>query len=691
MNDLLKKHTLRLTLFVITVFMQFVTISQVFAQYHGGDATLKVGEYATVSIPVSYPARATNISYNWTCNNSAVASISNKTIISCTVYGEGQGTCTVNYQGSFRLDGYYRSYNYYFNITVKPNGPTRIEVSPHTLTLDEDVAATLYATTYGGESPLSWSSSNNNVVTVWGNGTSADILTVREGTAYVYARANNGCADYCVVTVKKKVITPTSITLPDTATVCEGDSIKISTIVIPANASYTLTWSSSDTNIATVSPNGQVYGHNIGTVRITALVDGYGLSDYCDITVIAKAVKPKEAYAVFNDSTLTFYYDDKMDNRNGEVYDEEGFRPYYWGWRDIRNMIKTVVFDTSFANYDQLTTIYGWFQNCNYLEEIVGMENLVTTNIINMACLFSGCKRLEYVDVSHFDTKNVRTMQYMFSETGLKTLDLTSFDTQNVTSMLGMFYASGQLTSIDITSFDTSKVINMSAMFRKCYYLTEVDVSRFDTRNVIDMAGMFSCTHLSHIDVSRFDTRKVTRMNEMFRECRVLEDIDLSSFNTDRVTSMAQMFQLCQSLRSLDLSTFNTEEVESMLFMFDRCTSLQYIYVGDGWNISNVILNTTGEGESLNAGYNMFWKCSALVGGAGTTYNNEYTDYTYAHVDEGPSNPGYLTYKTTTSTKKVTTSDSDYGETVYTLDGLRVDSHRKKGIYIKDGKKQIVK
>ena len=42
----------------------------------------------------------------------------------------------------------------------------------------------------------------------------------------------------------------------------------------------------------------------------------------------------------------------------------------------------------------------------------------------------------------------------------------------------------------------------------------------------------------------------------------------------------------------------------------------------------------------------MFSNCSKLVGGAGTKYNTSNpTDKTYAHVDEGPSNPGYFTFK----------------------------------------------
>jgi hypothetical protein len=41
----------------------------------------------------------------------------------------------------------------------------------------------------------------------------------------------------------------------------------------------------------------------------------------------------------------------------------------------------------------------------------------------------------------------------------------------------------------------------------------------------------------------------------------------------------------------------------------------------------------------------MFMNCTSLVGGQGTTYDDSHIDKTYAHIDGGPSNPGYFTDK----------------------------------------------
>ena len=94
---------------------------------------------------------------------------------------------------------------------------------------------------------------------------------------------------------------------------------------------------------------------------------------------------------------------------------------------------------------------------------------------------------------------------------------------------------------------------------------------------------------------------------------------------------MSSMFQNSQAT-TLDLSNFDTSKVTNIEYMFHSAANLKSIYVSDKFNTSNV---TTGT--------NVFYNCTNLVGGAGTTYNNSYVDKTYAHIDGGTSNPGYFT------------------------------------------------
>ena len=110
--------------------------------------------------------------------------------------------------------------------------------------------------------------------------------------------------------------------------------------------------------------------------------------------------------------------------------------------------------------------------------------------------------------------------------------------------------------------------------------------------------------------------------------------VGLQYLNTSNVTNMQGMFWVCEALRSLDLGSFNTLSVTNMSNMFTRCSRLTTINVGSGWSTSNLY---------ASGGLEMFEDCTSLVGGQGTTYDSNHTDATYAHIDGGSSNPGYLT------------------------------------------------
>ena len=49
---------------------------------------------------------------------------------------------------------------------------------------------------------------------------------------------------------------------------------------------------------------------------------------------------------------------------------------------------------------------------------------------------------------------------------------------------------------------------------------------------------------------------------------------------------------------------------------------------------------------SVKTAFESFEGTTSIVGSQGTTYDSNYTDKTYAHIDGGTSNPGYLTLKT---------------------------------------------
>ena len=253
----------------------------------------------------------------------------------------------------------------------------------------------------------------------------------------------------------------------------------------------------------------------------------------------------------------------------------------------------------------EATTMYAWFSQCSSLKH-VDLSHFNTSNVKNMYCMFDRCTNLEDLDLSKFDTSQVKDMSYMFAGCeSLKELDLQNFNTSQVTDMSFMFAECKGLEKLNVTSFDTSKVKNMEYMFNCCASLPTVDVRNFNTHNVTNMAAMF-CMYYFHIsgtgqvfgwdskltslDLSNFDTSNVTDMGGMFFKCTKLKELNISSFDTSKVTTMNSMFQACNKLTSLDLSNFNTANVTDMYGMFRDTNSLISLNVSsfDTRNVTNM-------------------------------------------------------------------------------------------------------
>ena len=154
----------------------------------------------------------------------------------------------------------------------------------------------------------------------------------------------------------------------------------------------------------------------------------------------------------------------------------------------------------------------------------------------------------------------------------------------NVTGMTDaswMFYECYNLEAVDLTNFETKNLKSTMGMFALCENLTELDVSNFDTGNVVNMEGMFaSCIGLTSLDVSGFDTSNVENMGSMFCNCVELTELDISGFNTSKIRKMDYMFAGCLNLKSLDLSGFDMSNVtvaENVIDMFAECPSMEQI------------------------------------------------------------------------------------------------------------------
>ena len=175
------------------------------------------------------------------------------------------------------------------------------------------------------------------------------------------------------------------------------------------------------------------------------------------------AYAANKAWVKYANGTLTFQYSEKGSLDEGE-YDLNSGESLP-GWNDVGVSISKVVFDSSFADA-RPTTCHSWFSGLENLTVIEGMENLNTSEVTSMYQMFSGCKSLPSLDLSHFATQKVKTMSYMFMGCeSLESLDLNSFNTAMVETMGYMFSGCTNLVTLDLTSFNTYSVTSTVRMF----------------------------------------------------------------------------------------------------------------------------------------------------------------------------------------------------------------------------------
>ncbi len=407
-----------------------------------------------------------------------------------------------------------------------------------------------------------------------------------------------------------------------------------------------------------------------------------------------------EAYACYTPSntTLTFYYDNQRSSRTGWTYDLNTGN-YSPGWyTDGTNAnVSEVKFDPSFADA-RPTTCHSWFRDMAQLQTIYGLNYMNTSAVTHMVSMFRGCSSLTALDLSSFNTANVIAMGGMFMGcSNLRTIyagsgwstaavEASAGMFSNCTSLVGgqgtaynssnpkdktyaridggpsnpgyftekgpeayacytssnttlTFYYDSQRSSRTGTTYDLNKGYahpgwesdGTNASVTKVVF----DPSFAGARPTTTWSWFYSMTNLQSITgMSYLNTSEVTNMSWMFGFCTILPSLDVSSFNTANVTNMSCVFYGCASITSLNLSSFNTSRVANMNYMFYGCTNLRTIYVGSGWSTAAVTYSD-----------DMFWNCTSLVGGMGTTYDDSHIDKTYAHIDGGTSNPGYFTEK----------------------------------------------
>lgn len=133
---------------------------------------------------------------------------------------------------------------------------------------------------------VTWSSSGSTVVSVDGTG---KLSALRAGTATITARCDGKSAK-CRVTVKNPVISVRGLSLSkQSVSLVEGEQLSLQALTDPVNATNKkVTWSSSDSRVASVTSKGLVRAKKAGTAEIAAVSADGGHSASCAVRVSAK-------------------------------------------------------------------------------------------------------------------------------------------------------------------------------------------------------------------------------------------------------------------------------------------------------------------------------------------------------------------------------------------------------------------
>jgi len=219
------------------------------------------------------PTTASNTAVTWTTSNKAVATIDATGLISA----KGVGTAVIIAKTT---DG-----GYVATCTVNVGSlatAVKLDVTKLTLNIDDyyylDTTLTPANTT---QTTISFESDDTSVAVVSRKG---KVTGVGVGTTVVFAKTMSGSVAYCTVTVLQPVI---SIAVDEKAfSIDVGERHELGVTFTPAVVDNSnVTWSSSDTTVATVDKYGFVTGVAGGKAVITCVAQDGGSKDFSIVTV----------------------------------------------------------------------------------------------------------------------------------------------------------------------------------------------------------------------------------------------------------------------------------------------------------------------------------------------------------------------------------------------------------------------
>ena len=252
----------------ITVEKRIIAVTSLTLNEHS--LTLTEGDEVTLSATVK-PDDATDKTVTWTTSDASVATVDGGKVKTLK-----PGTVTISAKAEDQSDDCV--------ITVEKRiiPVVSVTLNEHSLTLTEGDETTLKATVKPDDATdktVTWTTSDASVATV----SEGHVKTLTPGVVTIKAQAGDQ-SDACVITVEKKYVPVTSLSLNQTElTLLADNEATLTAIIKPDDATdRTVTWTSSNPSVAKVYA-GWVTALQVGEATITASIGEFSAT--CKVTV----------------------------------------------------------------------------------------------------------------------------------------------------------------------------------------------------------------------------------------------------------------------------------------------------------------------------------------------------------------------------------------------------------------------
>lgn len=249
--------------------------------------TMTVGETMQLTATIS-PQTVTNSNLTWASSDTQIATVDSNGLV--TAVGEGAVSISANAMDGTNINGIFQiSVSFVYVTEVQLVTPTTEIMIGQTYQI-----TSLVLPSNASVKQLNWSSNNTAIATVDNYGV---VTAIASGTATIKAFATDGSGKFTTVdvVVVGQTNTPVqSVYIPQKEYfITTADSIPLEYSIYPANASNkSVTFSSSNPNVAMVNASGKIIPYSLGTAVITVTTVDGSKKDTTTVNVIPPQILP---------------------------------------------------------------------------------------------------------------------------------------------------------------------------------------------------------------------------------------------------------------------------------------------------------------------------------------------------------------------------------------------------------------